>query len=379
MVANKKVQIFQSKSLSIDKTISQLSAHIPFGNIGGILFFCSSNYDLTKLNNAIHLKFKCMIAGCTTAGEIYKGYSNNSFVALVFNASYFTMHSHVITNMKNFTISNALKIANNIENELIFTPSITINKSIGFLLLDGLSLAEEKIAALMYQAMGGVNILGGSVADDYKMDKTSVFCNQKVYANSAVFIFLEIQDTFGIFRIQHFEPTNKELITTNVEHEKRIVNEMNGEAAAEVYAKINNLDPNHLSSLDFAMYPLMIQISDEWYIRSISHVSRNKGLQFHCSIDNGLPLRIGKGKDLVQRIEEEVKQIFDCFEEIYFTIGCDCILRRLEMEDKGHTKKVEKLLTSIKFIGFNSYGEQYNGIHFNQTMVGVTVGKKRHL
>jgi hypothetical protein len=372
-----KVQILKSASKDLLGAVHSLKQQVVIDDIAGILFFCTSNYDSDILTHEINKNFHCQVVGCTTAGEITDTYSSNSIIALVFNAKYFALQAHLISNLNNFNIVEAMKIAGDIEKNLSFSQGFVTNKNFGFLLSDGLSLTEERVTALLYHAMAGINVLGGSVADDFKLEKTQVFYKKEFHQNSTVLVTIEIKESFGIFRLQHFEPTDKELITTDVDFDQRIVKEINGEPAALAYAKINGLDASNLSNIDFAMYPLMLKIADEWYIRSISKVGEDNSLHFHCAIDYGLPLRIGKGKDLVQILEDEVNEIVDSFEEIYFTLGCDCILRKIELISKNHTKKVEALLSKINFIGFNSYGEQFNGIHFNQTMIGVTVGKKK--
>ena len=35
---------------------------------------------------------------------------------------------------------------------------------------------------------------------------------------------------------------------------------------------------------------------------------------------------------------------------------------------------VEQLLKDLPFVGFSTYGEQFNGIHVNQTLTGVAIG-----
>ena len=59
------------------------------------------------------------------------------------------------------------------------------------------------------------------------------------------------------------------------------------------------------------------------------------------------------------------------------TIGCDCFLRRLEVEERGLGEAASELLRRQQVIGFNTYGEQYNGMHINQTFTGVAIGQPR--
>jgi hypothetical protein len=54
-------------------------------------------------------------------------------------------------------------------------------------------------------------------------------------------------------------------------------------------------------------------------------------------------------------------------------IGCDCILRRLEMEAQGIDDSVGRLMADSKVIGFSTYGEQFNSIHVNQTFTGIAI------
>ncbi|MCY1353505.1 hypothetical protein D9M69_398470 [compost metagenome] len=59
------------------------------------------------------------------------------------------------------------------------------------------------------------------------------------------------------------------------------------------------------------------------------------------------------------------------------TIGCDCFLRRLELEDDPETLAfTSEVLRRQRVIGFNSYGEQFNGMHINQTFTGVAIGRR---
>ena len=380
-MTNKKhsaAQLLKSSATDEAQAIHEIKKQIEIETIERIIFFCSSNYNLDKLTIELNQNFDCFVTGCTTAGEISDKYYTDSLVALVFNSDAFAIHSSIIDDVQTFNLSNAMKIANEIETSLKFNKQLTEENIFGFLLMDGLSLKEEKVTSLLYQVMGSVNIIGGSAGDDLKLKQSHIFYDNKFHVNAATILIIEVLDDFSVFRMQHFEPTEKELITTEVDFEKRIVKEINGEPAAKAYANINGLDYKKLTNLNFSMYPLMLNIADEWYIRSISHVSDNNSLQFHCAIDNGLPLSIATGKDLVQKLQAEIEVIEEQYEQIYFTLGCDCIFRRLEIANKGYTEKIEKLLTRINFIGFSSYGEQFNGIHFNQTLVGVVVGKKSH-
>ncbi len=64
----------------------------------------------------------------------------------------------------------------------------------------------------------------------------------------------------------------------------------------------------------------------------------------------------------------------DAIGELQLVLGCDCILRRLEIVQSGMRERVEALVREHNVVGFNSYGEQYWGVHVNQTLTGVAIG-----
>jgi hypothetical protein len=55
-------------------------------------------------------------------------------------------------------------------------------------------------------------------------------------------------------------------------------------------------------------------------------------------------------------------------------MSCDCILRKLEVIEKRLMSNVVDLLKRTSFLGFSTYGEQYDSIHVNQTMTGFVIG-----
>ncbi len=371
-------QIIVSNAHDAGEAVHKIWQENKIKDAAGIILFCSSHYDRAELSRSLNASFDCLVIGCTSAGEITNTFHDESLVALVLSKAYFALHCELVTDVQNFKLPHALTLTTQIENKLEFSNHFNATNMLGLLFTDGLSLKEENVTSLLYQAFGGINIIGGSAGDNLEFKETFVFCKGAFHQNAAAVVLIESQFDFEFFRIQHFIPTDKEVIITEVDFDKHIVKEIDGEPATIAYANINGLDASSLKTVDFAMYPLMLKISDEWYIRSISNVEKNQCLQFRCAIDSGLPLRVGKGIDIVQRFEREVEKIEAQFEEIYFTLGCDCISRRLEISQKGLNASIEQLYKRIKFFGFNSYGEQFNGIHFNQTLVAVVVGKKRH-
>ena len=55
-------------------------------------------------------------------------------------------------------------------------------------------------------------------------------------------------------------------------------------------------------------------------------------------------------------------------------LTCDCILRKLEIVESGLQDRVGDILRANNAVGFNTYGEQFCGVHVNQTLTGIALG-----
>lgn len=358
-----------------EKAVAELVEKIQLDQMAGVIFFCSAEYDLDKLAIALDKEFSCPIIGCTTAGEISSTYQNNSIVAVSFSSEKFRFHTATIEELSKFKFESARKLADKLRLSLEFSKSFDPQKMFGFLLIDGLSIMEETIIASLYNSLKGISIIGGSAGDSLKFKETKVYTKGKFITNALVFTLIETLLPFKTFKIQHFVPSEKDMVITKADPSKRIVYEIDGGPAAKEYAEIIGLKVNELTSQVFAMYPVMLQIGDEWYVRSIQKVNNDGSLTFFCAIDNGLPLTVAKGVGLVETLRKKVEELISQFPSVEFTLGCDCILRRLEILEKNKKEEVMKELQKINFIGFSTFGEQYNSIHVNQTLTGVIIGK----
>lgn len=109
-------------------------------------------------------------------------------------------------------------------------------------------------------------------------------------------------------------------------------------------------------------------------MRSIQKANPDGSLTFFCAIEDGVVLRVGHGVDLVENLERALAGIRGDIGPPQVVLGCDCILRKLEMVQNGLVARVDAMFRDNNFVGFNSYGEQYRGVHVNQTLTGIAIG-----
>jgi hypothetical protein len=117
----------------------------------------------------------------------------------------------------------------------------------------------------------------------------------------------------------------------------------------------------------------MLRIGNDYYVRSIFNVEPDGSLKFLCAIDTGLVLTIGQGNSAFESLNNDLLKMKKDIGDPVVILGCDCILRRLEMEAHGIDDNIGKLMAENKVVGFSTYGEQINSVHVNQTFTGIAI------
>jgi len=177
------------------------------------------------------------------------------------------------------------------------------------------------------------------------------------------------------FKTQHFVATDERLVVTAADPERRLVHEINGLPAAQEYARLLGVEAAELGSAHFAASPVVVLIDGADYVRSIQRVEPGGGLKFYCAIERGVVLRVAKGVDLVQNLETALERVSAQIGPPQLVLTFDCILRKLEIAQTGLQDAVSEVLRRHNAVGFNTYGEQFCGVHVNQTLTAIALGQ----
>ena len=346
-------------------------------NMELVIFFCSSEYDLNVLAVEMNRLFAgIQVVGCTTAGEIGPaGYHQHSLSGVSFSAGSYVAVSGLLDRLSQFDIARgrdfAQTLLQRLENK---APDAGPDNSFALLLIDGLSIREEPVAHALQYALGKVTLFGGSAGADLKFAKTYVYIDGCFRSDSAALILINTSLPFRIFKTQHFVSTDKRLVVTEADPVGRIVKEINGLPAVEEYARLVGVDVHELNPMRFAASPVVVMIDGTDYVRSIQKANADGSLTFFCAIEEGLVLRMAHGVDMVNNLVQTFDKIREEIGPPQLVLGCDCILRNLEVSENGLKDRVKEIFQRNNTIGFSSYGEQFRGIHVNQTFTGIAIG-----
>ncbi|MBI6920779.1 MULTISPECIES: nitric oxide-sensing protein NosP [Pseudomonas] len=349
-------------------------------HLGFVLFFCSAEYDLQALGEALEQGFGGIrLVGCTSAGEITpQGYGRNCVTAVGFDHRHFSIATALIDEMEHFSLIDAQQMVERLVGTCRSNTLAPIKgHSFALTLLDGLSSREEMVLAALSAALGDIPHFGGSAGDDNYLTRTHVYYGGAFHNGAAVVVLVNTWLDFEVFTTHHILPRQEKLVVTGADSAQRRVFELNAEPAAEEYARHIGVPVAALDHRVFAAHPLAVRIHDQYYVRAIQQVHPDLSLSFYCAVENGIVLTAMSPGPLLPNLH----QLFDGLRQrlgpLLLTIGCDCFLRRLELEARQGLEPVGAFLREQRVIGFNTYGEQFNGMHINQTFTGVAIARNR--
>jgi hypothetical protein len=347
-------------------------------DIALVLFFCSSDYDHATLAEQVARRFAGVpVVGCTTAGEIGPlGCRDHSIAGVSFAADVCTVEVGLLEELRGFQIADGVALARRLRRELDEAAPAG-GDTFAFLLVDGLSGHEEQVAHSLQQGLGEIPLVGGSAGDSLSFDRTYVYWDGRFTSDAAVLVLITTPLPFTEFKTQHFVPTDERLVVTEARPDERVVVEINGLPAAQEYARILGLDVQDLDPVHFAASPVVVLIDGANYVRSIQRVGPDGSLKFYCAIERGVVLRVAQSRDLVGNLESAFSQVRAQIGPPQLVLTFDCILRRLEIVEAGLDEAVSDLLRRNNAVGFNTYGEQFCGVHVNQTLTAIALGSPR--
>jgi hypothetical protein len=342
-----------------------------------VIFFCSSEYDLDVVSEEMRRLFAgVQVVGCTTAGEIGPaGYRDHSMTGASFPARDFRAVSGMIDGLRQFDSAAGEAVAVNLLEKLAsVAPETDATNSFALLLIDGLSVREEPVTYALQKALGKLPLVGGSAGDGLNFGSTQVYFDGSFHTDSAIVTVVTTRLPFKLFKTQHFVATDDRMVVTGADAARRVITEINGLPAADEYARVLHLNIADLDPRRFAASPVVVMINGTTYVRSIQRVNADGSLTFFCAMEDGLVLRGARGIDLFKNLEQTFGQIRAEIGPPQIVLCCDCILRKLEIFGGSEKDRVFGIYQQNNAIGFNTYGEQFNGVHINQTLVGIAIG-----
>ncbi len=343
------------------------------GDLSLVVLFLSPAADVSDFIDQAQKTFApAQVVGCTTAGELTgAGYADDQIVAIGFPQKWFQARTILLPDLDDFDAlalnERLIRNRNELARNAPGWPS-----DFTFLLVDGLSTKEDELTSQLSMGLGPVPFFGGSAGDGTDFERTFVLHGGKAHSNAAVLIQVRSLCPIRVFKTDHLIPTQVRMVVTGADPARRLVHEINAEPAAREYARMLGKDPEQLTTFTFAAHPVVVQIGDQHHVRSIQKVADNGDLVFFSAIDEGVVLTFAEPENMITHLKREIAALTQPATPDVI-IACDCILRRLEAEEKQMAGEMSHILKENRVVGFSTYGEQINAMHVNQTLTGVAI------
>lgn len=360
--------------------IAELLNQTQASEIEIVLVHFSVAFDFDVLTTCLQEAFlDTQVIGCTSAGEFnMQGYQTQSIVLIALLKSDFVCTTHLMMDIDEINFDSAYKIAADLRQNLRTKASFEAEQQMVISFLDGLSMNEESFLHAFSPVFGNIPHFGGSAGDDLELNATYLLYNGQVLRNSSVIALLGTERPFKVFSVDHIESPVSRLVVTNAEPSTRTVYELNGEPAAEYYAKLMGKKIHQLTPDVFSKFPLAVLVGGKYFIRSIQKVDiETNSLSFYCAVDLGMILTAVQLGECALSLQKKLKMLRDELGEPEMVYGCDCFLRRLDITQSGKQADITNMQSEFKIAGFNAYGEHMNSIHMNQTFTGVYFARNK--
>ncbi|MEG3640858.1 FIST N-terminal domain-containing protein [Magnetococcus sp. PR-3] len=360
---------------SASAAVSDLHQQIAQADAVLTLLFISPHYDLNALEQALDGVFSGIVIGCTTAGEItHEGFQEQTLTGISLAGDAIHAQMQLIEDLTHFSHKQAQKIGDQLHESNSANEGFDPDRHFALLFIDGLSMREELVVALLHNHLDGVPLIGGSAGDGMAFEQTRVFAHGKFHHDAAVLTIVQCDTPFLPFRLQHFQPTEERLIITESDPLNRRVCEINGIPATEAYAKAVGVAADQLTAHTFSRHPTILRIGNAYYVRSIQKANADGSLTFYSAVEDGLVLHVAEGEDMAKHLKNQLNLLQAEIPNPQLILTCDCILRRLEAKQTGSDAQIAEALAPYPVVGFSTYGEQSGAIHVNQTMTGIVLG-----
>jgi methyl-accepting chemotaxis protein len=363
-----------------------------------VILYCSSNYDYAAVLATVReLTGSAPLIGSSTAGEFTERKVRLGSVAVSLIQSdqirFFTGLAEEIDKDAETAVAG---IISQVPLDVPDYPHRCI-----FLLTDGMVGNGEEITLTVANMSGSTaKIVGGLAADDFKMQRTVVFHNDRVSEKAASICVMASKKPFYTAVNHGHCPLSKPMRITKArgnvlfEVEGRpawdVWKEQTTEQAAALGIDVNAIRASGEVAAFFSNFELGLRTGqDTFKVRYPMSINADGSVNFTCTIPNGAVMCIMDGRDADRQIEasriaaERAKQVAaaDGYTSFAGALVIECAVRQFLLGDQFRRapEAIGAVLGGVPMIGAELYGEirlepgEFSGYHNTTTVVLLLV------
>jgi len=359
------------------------------------IVYSSSQYDHRVVVDAVRKATdNAPLIGASTAGEFTEeGVEKGSIAVGLLCSDGIKVFTAMAKGVKQDTEAAIREVVAKLPNNVDGYPHST-----AILLIDGLSGVGEEATLLASYLFGRkIKIVGGMAGDDFKMEKSFVFSDDKVCTNAlSVCLLASKIPLFTSVKHGHI-PFGRVLKATKTKG--NVLYEINDRPAWELWkeetaevARKRDIDVEKIKApADIAQFltnyilGLATEKEGQYKIRWPIGINEDGSLNFACSIAEGAIFRIMDGSDLEKQISAAENAAMIArqsaenagYSKFAGILVFDCAVRQLMLGDRfsESVDRFKKVLPGVPLLGWETYGEirlepgQFSGFHNTSSVV----------
>lgn len=376
-----KQEVAISKHSDTKRAVDELYGQLKHKDPALVIFLASTKYDFELASKELKKYFpNSEVVGTTTSGEIVKeGFINDSIVLTTLICDRTKVKATLIKDALKFPVLEKNKILEKAKECGIKCDDSNSHKNaFALTFINGGHNIEEMILSLFYAVIKNdkFQVVGGSAGDDLKFEQTLISLNGEVNAKGAIIVFVKTEKKFKIVKENIYYPTGESVVLTDVDMEQRKIKKIDNKNPLDVLAAKIKMPKQQLKE-KILEYPLGRVIGDETYICSVKSFDEQGMIYSYINVMPNTKLEILKSNNVAETVENTCRAIKEDIKDVKFVFFINCILRTLDLKNMKHCNLVAKTYEKHfpAFCGYSSYGEQYNQLCLNQTVVMIAMGE----
>ena len=346
------------------------------------VLFAAPDHDLRTLGKALRKCGVTRVVGATASRVIGgAGITSSGVTGFHLPAGRFAAVDAVIEDAATIALPEIRAHVQRLSSELDRRAG-TREHRFAMLLVDAEARCEERLTAVLGMALNGVPLVGGSAGDLYfnplghPPGSTRLLYGGRALRGAAVLCLVASASPLVAFCHNHYVTSDRRVVITDADPARRLVREIDGYPALDVYAALCGFRRPPAESREFAPFPLMIRVGGQYYARGMQRIYPDGALEFACALEPGLVVAIAHPGDMVAMLGDMFAKMHSTIGAPELVIGFDCAARTAFMEQRGLTAPISQLLQAHAVTGFATLGEQFNSIHANNSFTCIGIGTK---
>lgn len=373
------VEIFHSKAQDTRVAVEETLDGVRADTAKLTLLFYSPAHDARIVSEVCGRRIGSRGVAGSTAGEITStGFHHGTMVAIALHGSGVRAATTLIPRLDEMSLIPVGNIASELAARIgRDVEDLDPTRHIWMMLFDGMSGQEDFVTPVFATHSPRLPLVGGSFGDEDQFGRVSLAFDGRPYSGAGAIVLLEYDRPFQLLHHTHLEFSEHWFEVTRTAQGGRVLLELDGRPAKEVYAETIGVGVDELDLDVTGHNPFGYRFKGRPFPCSVM-VTLDEGLFLAYSVQVGDTLNLLQPVNMVGKTRTVVRGAIGDLEKRGGTpramLLFHCLGRYLEGRHDDLLDPLFAALNQLPLCGLNTYGEQFGSRHMNHSVTGILFG-----